>query len=79
MNADPRLPEIAPQSRHRAGTHYVGRHRGDGVRANHGLANSWIRPRRDAPAISMAFSFAGVVSASSSRREDSRRRRWTSG
>ncbi len=39
-------------------TRDVGRHPGDGVRANHGLANFWIRPRRDAPAISMAFSFA---------------------
>lgn len=39
-------------------THYTRRHPGDGVRPKHGLANFWIRPRKDAPAISMAFAFA---------------------
>lgn len=43
-------------------THYSRRYPRDGVRANHGLANFWIKPRRDAPAISMAFAYAaGVV------------------
>ena len=40
-------------------THYARRFPGDGVRANHGLANFWIRPRKDAPAISLAFAYAG--------------------
>lgn len=39
-------------------THYARRHLGDGVKANHGLANSWISPRKEAPAISLAFSYA---------------------
>jgi len=39
-------------------THYSRRYPGDGVRANHGLANFWIKPRKDAPAISMAFAYA---------------------
>ena len=39
-------------------THYARRHPGDGVKAHHGLANSWIRPRKEAPAISLAFSYA---------------------
>lgn len=41
-------------------THYAGRHPRDGVRPNHGSANVWIRPRRDAPAISLAFSIGSV-------------------
>ena len=40
-------------------THYARRYPNDGVRANHGLANFWIRPRKEAPAISLAFSYAG--------------------
>lgn len=40
-------------------SHYSRRFPNDGVRANHGLANFWIRPRKDAPAISLAFSYAG--------------------
>ncbi len=39
-------------------THYARRHPGDGVKANHGLANAWVRPRKEAPAISLAFSYA---------------------
>ncbi len=39
-------------------THYARRHPGDGVKANHGLANAWISPRKEAPAISLAFSYA---------------------
>ena len=39
-------------------THYAQRYPKDGIRANHGLANFWVRPRRDAPAISLAFSYA---------------------
>ena len=39
-------------------THYAQRYPEDGIRANHGLANFWVRPRNDAPTISMAFSFA---------------------
>lgn len=40
-------------------THYAQRYPEDGIRANHGLANFWVRPRRDAPAISLAFLHAG--------------------
>ena len=39
-------------------THYAQRYPRDGVRANHGLANFWVRPRKDAPAISLTFAFA---------------------
>lgn len=39
-------------------THYARRHPGDGVKANHGSANAWIRPHNEAPAISLAFSYA---------------------
>ncbi len=39
-------------------THYFRRHPHDGVKAHHGLANSRIRPRKEAPAISLAFSYA---------------------
>lgn len=40
------------------GTHYAQRYPRDGVRANHGLANFWVRPRKDAPAISLTFALA---------------------
>ena len=39
-------------------THYARRYPGDGVKANSGASNSWIRPRNEAPAISMAFAYA---------------------
>ena len=39
-------------------THYARRYPGDGVKANHGLANAWISPRNEAPTISLAFSYA---------------------
>ena len=39
-------------------THYARCYPNDGVKANHGLANSWIRPYKQAPAISLAFSYA---------------------
>ena len=39
-------------------THYARCYPNDGVKANHGLANSWIRPYKEAPAISLAFSYA---------------------
>lgn len=39
-------------------THYAQRHPRDGVRGNHGSANFWIRRQKDAPAISLAFSYA---------------------
>ena len=39
-------------------THYARRYPGDGIKANHGLANAWVRPRNEAPAISLAFSYA---------------------
>ncbi|MXY70258.1 MAG: hypothetical protein F4Y47_17145 [Acidobacteriia bacterium] len=40
-------------------THYARRYPNDGVSANHGHSNFWIRPRKDAPAVSLAFSYAG--------------------
>ena len=39
-------------------THYNRRYPHDGVEANRGLTNAWIRPRKEAPAISLAFSYA---------------------
>ena len=39
-------------------THYAQRYPGDGVRANHGSANFWIRRQKDEPTISLAFSYA---------------------
>ena len=39
-------------------THYARRYPGDGIEA-HGASNSWIRPRNEAPVISLAFSYAG--------------------
>ena len=39
-------------------THYARRYPGDGVKANSGHSNSWIRPRNEAPAISLGFGYA---------------------
>jgi hypothetical protein len=39
-------------------THYARCYPNDGVKANHGLANAWIRPCKETPAISLAFSYA---------------------
>ena len=39
-------------------THYNRRYPHDGVEANRGSTNAWIRPRKEAPAISLAFSYA---------------------
>ena len=40
-------------------THYARCYPDDGVKANHGSSNVWIRPRNEAPAISLAFAYAG--------------------
>ncbi len=39
-------------------THYSRRYPDDGVKANLGSTNAWIHPRKEAPAISLAFSYA---------------------
>ena len=39
-------------------THYAQRYPDDGVKANYGSTNVWIQPRKEAPAISLAFSYA---------------------
>lgn len=39
-------------------TRYALLYPNDGVSANHGVPNFWIRPRKDAPAISLAFAHA---------------------
>ena len=39
-------------------THYARRYPSDGIRADHGHSNFWIRPRKEAPAVSLAFSYA---------------------
>lgn len=38
-------------------THYARRYPDDGVKANYGSTNAWIRPRKEAPTISLAFSY----------------------
>ena len=40
-------------------THYARRYPNDSVSPNHGHSNFWIRPRKEAPAVSLAFSYAG--------------------